>query len=306
MQNLISYFSSDEENNEEDVCFSEKDFFSLNEKRIEELASESKKEKTVNCAEVILNHKFEKNTDSIPYKEINECKKKLSQGEWSFGTFSNHSISQKEIYDSSNYVLETSNSNSSNHGYGAQNDINTSTNTKKYVSKRKIIESTSDLKENPLKKLSQDKTSKLLLEEEYCCIGNVSQKLPVQKIPRKLMGKFKSHTATVGRLRWCGHDLSHLLLSTSFDCTIQVHDIFTKQCRLCIKHHTQAVRDATWSHDNFSVSSCGYDNKCLITDITTGMEFDWFRLNKIKSILNIKKLSISFQIHFQLTAKQVS
>ena len=95
----------------------------------------------------------------------------------------------------------------------------------------------------------------------------------VCKPSKKLHLNLKGHTQGVNCIRWnVTESNNHLLVSASMDCTVCVWD--TQQGGACMQSltcHTEAVKDAKWSHCGSQVLSCGYDKTARLFDVETGI-----------------------------------
>lgn len=225
MDKLLEYDSSDDEDLNEELQRGECDFFSL------KPSSNLSIPENLNMNKTCDNNKQNIKTTS---KEviINNCKSKISEKveslksiqEWNFGanqiplySFNNYNNALNFSHNT-NYTIE--NNNSSNMNPDNNSKISDSS-TKKYISKRKVLDSPNETDTNQNIKI-QKKESKLILEQEYSFMRNNPHKHPSHKLPRKLLRSFKCHDRAVGRLKWCSAQYGHLLLSTSFDSTIKV------------------------------------------------------------------------------------
>ena len=83
----------------------------------------------------------------------------------------------------------------------------------------------------------------------------------------------KAHIQGVNCIRWnVTESNDDLLLSASMDRTVCVWD--TRQGGACMQSltcHTEAVKDAKWSHCGSHVLSCGYDKTARLFDVETGI-----------------------------------
>ena len=95
----------------------------------------------------------------------------------------------------------------------------------------------------------------------------------VCKPSKKLHLNLKGHTQGVNCIRWnVTESNNHLLVSASMDRTVCVWD--TRQGGACMQSltcHTEAVKDAKWSHCGSQVLSCGYDKTARLFDVETGI-----------------------------------
>ncbi|XP_022809527.1 WD repeat-containing protein wdr-5.3-like [Stylophora pistillata] len=94
----------------------------------------------------------------------------------------------------------------------------------------------------------------------------------VYRPSKKLHLNLKGHTKGVNCVRWnVTESYHHLLLSASMDHTVCVWD--TREggaCMQSLANHTEAVKDAKWSHCGSQVLSCGYDKSARLFDVETG------------------------------------
>ena len=90
---------------------------------------------------------------------------------------------------------------------------------------------------------------------------------------KKLHLNLKGRTQSVNCVRWnVTESNNHLLLSASIDHRVCVWE--TQQGRACTQSltcHTEAVKDAKWSHCGSHVLSCGYDKTARLFDVEKGI-----------------------------------
>eukprot|EP00761_Pharyngomonas_kirbyi_P005376 gb/GECH01005381.1/.p1 GENE.gb/GECH01005381.1/~~gb/GECH01005381.1/.p1 ORF type:complete len:399 (+),score=81.87 gb/GECH01005381.1/:1-1197(+) len=107
-----------------------------------------------------------------------------------------------------------------------------------------------------------------------------------KKIPQHEYKQF-NHGQYVNRIIW--DDLGNLLASASMDKTVKIWDVFYRQrCCLCIKAHSEAVKDIAFAYPSNNILSVGFDGFIGITDILTG---------KTTQKLNHKEMINTIRVH---------
>ncbi|XP_013386545.1 WD repeat-containing protein 25 [Lingula anatina] len=97
-------------------------------------------------------------------------------------------------------------------------------------------------------------------------------------IPRQRIKLLQGHTGGVNRIKWCGEQYSHLLLSSSMDRTVKIWNAFSQESSSVrtLHGHSKAVKDAVWHNSGYQVISCGYDRCAKVWDVEKGIELNTF------------------------------
>ncbi|XP_067130757.1 WD repeat-containing protein 25-like [Centruroides vittatus] len=90
-----------------------------------------------------------------------------------------------------------------------------------------------------------------------------------EKLPSYMTNKINAHSQCISKLNW-SPSFPHLLLSSSFDCTVKVWNLLSAKCEREFNNHAKGIKAGVWTLCGRKIFSGGYDCKANHVDVVTG------------------------------------